>query len=150
MNWHAEHHMYAGVPGYNLKKMYEIISKDMPEPKTLIGAWVEMRDTLKKQGQDPNYQYHQKIPTERSLGENNTGNIEKYTESIGSLAPEEKVNQDAFDQVLKSKFDCIYQTWNNNYLEDAFVWADPDSVNILLSSESGEHIKYPIRSKNQI
>ena len=105
MNWHAEHHMYAGVPGYNLKKLHEIISKDMPEPKTLIRAWLEMRDTFKKQNQNPNYQYHQKIPNESSSKKTNTDHLEKYTESIGLLAPEEQINQDGLNLVFKSKFD---------------------------------------------
>ena len=30
MNWHIEHHMYAGVPCYNLGKLYEEIKDDMP------------------------------------------------------------------------------------------------------------------------
>tara|TARA_Y100000590_G_scaffold104879_1_gene119334 strand:+ start:75 stop:1247 length:1173 start_codon:yes stop_codon:yes gene_type:complete len=105
MNWHAEHHMYAGVPGYNLKRLNEIISNDMPEPKTLIRAWLEMRDTFKKQNQNPNYQYHQKIPNESSSKKTNTDHLEKYTESIGLLAPEEQINQDGLNQVFKSKFD---------------------------------------------
>ena len=32
MNWHLEHHMYAGVPCYNLKKLYHEVEHDMPEP----------------------------------------------------------------------------------------------------------------------
>ena len=39
MEWHLEHHMYAGVPCYNLRKLYEEIADDMPEPRSLIGAW---------------------------------------------------------------------------------------------------------------
>ena len=30
MNWHTEHHMYAGVPCYNLKKLYQAVRDDMP------------------------------------------------------------------------------------------------------------------------
>ncbi len=57
MNWHTEHHMYAGVPCYNLKKLYKEIAKDMPEPRTLRGAWKEMRQTWHQQQIDPNYQF---------------------------------------------------------------------------------------------
>ena len=41
MNWHTEHHMYAGVPCYNLKKLSQIIADDMPQPRTLLDAWRE-------------------------------------------------------------------------------------------------------------
>ena len=30
MNWHTEHHMYAGVPCYNLKKLHHAVAHDMP------------------------------------------------------------------------------------------------------------------------
>ena len=43
MNYHAEHHMYAGVPCYNLKRLSQVIADDIPERKTLIGAWREKR-----------------------------------------------------------------------------------------------------------
>ena len=43
MGWHIEHHMYAGVPCYNLSKLHSEINDDMPVPRTLIGAWREMR-----------------------------------------------------------------------------------------------------------
>ncbi len=43
MNWHCEHHMYAAVPCYNLKALHKEIAHDMPLPRTLIGAWQEMR-----------------------------------------------------------------------------------------------------------
>ena len=33
MNWHTEHHMYAGVPCYNLPLLAEEIKDDMPEPR---------------------------------------------------------------------------------------------------------------------
>ena len=35
MNWHTEHHMYAGVPCYNLPHLAQEIKKDMPETKKL-------------------------------------------------------------------------------------------------------------------
>ena len=42
MNWHTEHHMYAGVPCYNLKKLHQAVKDDMPEPRRLVGAWREV------------------------------------------------------------------------------------------------------------
>ena len=57
MNWHVEHHMYVGVPCYNLKKLNEELAWDMPEPRTLVGAWKEMRETWRKQKVDPDYAF---------------------------------------------------------------------------------------------
>ena len=37
MNWHTEHHMYAGVPCYNLKKLARATAADMPEPRNAGG-----------------------------------------------------------------------------------------------------------------
>ena len=48
MNWHIEHHMYAGVPCYNLAALYEEIKDDMPVPRTLVGAWKEMREVWRQ------------------------------------------------------------------------------------------------------
>ena len=49
MKWHLEHHMYAGVPCYNLKKLNSEIKDDLPVPRTLFGAWKEMRETRNRQ-----------------------------------------------------------------------------------------------------
>ena len=42
MNWHLEHHMFAGVPCYNLKKLHKAVADDMPKVRTFFGAWKEM------------------------------------------------------------------------------------------------------------
>ena len=55
MNWHTEHHMYAGVPCYNLKKLHQAVKDDMPEPRSLVGAWREMLETWERQMIDPTY-----------------------------------------------------------------------------------------------
>jgi len=57
MNYHAEHHMHAGVPCYNLQGLSQVIAYDMPERKPLMGAWREMRETLKRQKTEPEYQF---------------------------------------------------------------------------------------------
>ena len=85
MNWHTEHHMYAGVPCYNLKKVYQEVVQDMPKPRTLIGAWREMREIWKKQQTDPSYQFDTPLPeTAGSLHRDITDELEY---SIGELAP---------------------------------------------------------------
>ena len=85
MNWHTEHHMYAGVSCYNLRKLAKEIEDDMPKPRTLFGAWKEMRETLKRQKKDPGYTYDTPVPDHPS-----TQKIPKdeFSSSIGDLAPD--------------------------------------------------------------
>ena len=85
MNWHLEHHMYAGVPCYNLKKLYQEVAHDMPEPRTLRSAWREMLDTWERQQTDPDYQYDTPLPaTAQRVREDESTSLES---SIGDLAP---------------------------------------------------------------
>ncbi len=85
MNWHAEHHMYAGVPCYNLKNLHGAIAHDMPQPKNVFGAWREMREIWRRQQEDPSYEYDTPVPppTDRKSVEEN----DKLAASIGDLAP---------------------------------------------------------------
>ena len=77
--------MYAGVPCYNLKKVYREVAQDMPKPRTLVGAWREMREIWKRQQTDPSYQFDTPLPeTTGSLHRNTTDELEH---SIGELAP---------------------------------------------------------------
>jgi fatty acid desaturase len=58
MNYHVEHHMYAGVPFYNLKKLRETIEEDLPIASSgLTGAWKEILQILHRQKKDPSYFY---------------------------------------------------------------------------------------------
>ena len=85
MNWHLEHHMYAGVPCYNLKKLARVIADDMPEPRTLRSAWREMLTTWRRQETDPSYQFDTPLPaTARKVRTDTLGALE---DSIGELAP---------------------------------------------------------------
>ena len=88
MNWHTEHHMYAGVPCYNLKKLYREIAADMPRPRTLAGAWREMRDTWRRQQQDPGYQFDTPVPQRTAAPPATDNGSDELTDSIGDLAPE--------------------------------------------------------------
>ena len=95
MNWHIEHHMYAGVPCYNLKKLYREIAHDLPEPPTVRVAWREMRETWLRQQIDPNYEFDTQLPTtakspraEAPRAEEGSGEgSEELESSIGDLAP---------------------------------------------------------------
>ena len=85
MNWHLEHHMFAAVPCYNLKKLYEAVAEDMPKPRTLISSWQEMLKVVKQQEADPAYEFDTPVPPQRTRKEK-----EQQLEleaSIGDLAP---------------------------------------------------------------
>ena len=84
MNWHIEHHMYAGVPCYNLKKLHALVADDMPTPRTLIGAWKEMRQIWKTQRKDQEYQFDTEVPVPKKRS---TSTEDHLTISIGDLAP---------------------------------------------------------------
>ncbi len=84
MTWHIEHHMFAAVPCYNLGSLYEATSSDMPEPRTLIGAWTEMRQAWKKQKEDPGYQFVTPLPKPKGGVKKKKDALE---ESIGDLSP---------------------------------------------------------------
>ena len=85
MNWHMEHHMYAGVPCYRLAELSRVIADDLPEPRSLLGAWREMRGTWRRQRTDPSYQYDTPVPTP-ARSRTSPGNDE-LQDSIGDLAP---------------------------------------------------------------
>ena len=88
MNWHMEHHMYAGVPCYNLSKLSAAIASDIPEPRTLLGAWREMRATWKRQQTEPDYQYDTPLPSSaRAAGVDVRQEDNELGGSIGDLAP---------------------------------------------------------------
>lgn len=85
MNWHLEHHMFAAVPCYNLKKLYEAVAEDMPKPRTLISSWQEMLGVVKQQEADPAFEFDTPVPPQRTRKEK-----EQQLEleaSIGDLAP---------------------------------------------------------------
>ena len=88
MEWHIEHHMYAGVPCYNLGRLYEEIADDMPEPRSLIGAWKEMRMVWRRQKEDPDYQFDTPLPPTARRVRNEAPEDLELESSIGELAPE--------------------------------------------------------------
>ncbi len=86
MNWHTEHHMYAGVPCYQLKALSREIAEDMPPPPSLTGAWREMLATWRRQEVEPDYQYD--VPLPEGAGATPSADVDALTASIGDLAPE--------------------------------------------------------------
>ena len=85
MNWHTEHHMYAGVPCYNLPALAAEIKEDMPQPRTLREAWREMLDTWDRQKQDPKYAFDTPLPATAQTRRRRSSTTEES--SIGDLAP---------------------------------------------------------------
>ena len=84
MNWHLEHHMYAAVPCYNLKRLHRAVAHDMPAPRTLIGAWREMRDTWRRQRDEPGYEHDTPVPA--PAGESRA-EVDPLAASMGGLTP---------------------------------------------------------------
>jgi len=83
MNFHSEHHMYAAVPCYNLRRLCGEIAWDMPKPRTLMEAWKEMRETARKQKDDPSYQFDTPVPRHSGLNRQ----YDNLESSLGDLAP---------------------------------------------------------------
>jgi fatty acid desaturase len=88
MNWHTEHHMFAGVPCYNLKKLHQEVQKDMPAPRTVSEAWREMRETWDKQQVDSDYFFDTPVPADTSMKDTDAEPDSTILESIGDLAPQ--------------------------------------------------------------
>ena len=63
---------------------YRAVSHDMPETRTLIGAWKEMRETWKRQQNDPDYEYDTPVPPPAV---NEREDADPLAASIGGLAP---------------------------------------------------------------
>ena len=78
--------MYAGVPCYNLKKLSQAIVHDMPEPRTLMGAWREMLEIRRQQIGNPNYQFDTPLPA--AANKTLMDKTDELASSIGELAPE--------------------------------------------------------------
>ena len=76
--------MFAGIPCYNLKKLHKLVAHDMPEVRTLIGAWREMLEIARKQKFDPNFEYDTPVPERRARKSDENSDL---ATSIGDLAP---------------------------------------------------------------
>lgn len=63
MNYHTEHHMFAGVPCYNLALLHRYIKAEMPAcPNGLVETWRQINWILERQKEDPSYQFVPEIP----------------------------------------------------------------------------------------
>ena len=66
MNYHTEHHMYAAVPCYNLKRLHEAIRHELPPCHGLIGAWREIGAIMRQQAADPAYKPEIVLPAAKT------------------------------------------------------------------------------------
>ncbi|MBT3275025.1 MAG: fatty acid desaturase [Spirochaetales bacterium] len=87
MHYHIEHHMFAAVPCYNLGKLYRSVATDMPERRTLIGAWKEMVATQKRQRNEPEYQFDTPLPQPKD----DAATMDPLRADIGDLKPRDFV-----------------------------------------------------------
>ncbi len=63
MNYHIEHHMYAAVPCYHLRRLHQAIAHDLPPtPRGIVATWREIIPILRRQRQDPAWQYTPPLP----------------------------------------------------------------------------------------
>ena len=63
MNYHIEHHMYAAVPFFKLKKLHKAIEHDTPKPVGgFFRGFAHVVGIQKKQREDPSYTYKPVFP----------------------------------------------------------------------------------------
>ena len=77
--------MYAAVPCYNLKRLHQSVARDMPAPRTLIGAWREMRETWRRQRTDPGYEFDTPVPV--PTDGDRSPEADPLAASMGGLTP---------------------------------------------------------------
>ena len=62
MDYHVEHHMFAGVPFFNLKKLRKAIEYDLPEYEGLFATWRELLPIMQRQKKEPTYCVTPRLP----------------------------------------------------------------------------------------
>lgn len=69
MNYHTEHHMYAGVPFYNLSRLHRLIRHELPPcPRGIVATWRQIAEIQARQKQDPTYCYLAPLPVSPAKG----------------------------------------------------------------------------------
>ena len=63
MNYHTEHHMFAGVPCYRLGRLHRLVRHELPAcPRGLVATWLQISAILRRQKLDPSYQFVPRLP----------------------------------------------------------------------------------------
>lgn len=69
MNYHIEHHMYPGVPFYNLPKLHKAIAHESPRPyRGLIECWRHIPKLVRRQREDAAFSYVPVMPNPHPQG----------------------------------------------------------------------------------
>ena len=96
MDRHMEHHMFAGVPCYNMAALEKETTWDTPQPRSILGAWREMYLARGRQRTDPNYQFETPLPETANPPVENAAALpappagaEELAASIGALDPDD-------------------------------------------------------------
>ena len=73
MNYHIEHHMYAGVPFHNLPKFHDLLAHDLPPQfEGYLSAIKHVLSIREQQRTNPDYRFMPEFPA--------TANPPKMTE----------------------------------------------------------------------
>jgi fatty acid desaturase len=63
MNYHVEHHMYAAVPFYNLRRLRRTLAADLPPAhRGLWATWRHIFAVMRRQRRDPSYAHWAELP----------------------------------------------------------------------------------------
>lgn len=83
--------MYAAVTCYNLKRLHHVVAHDMPVPRSLLGAWKEMRETWQRQKTNPEYEFDTPVPSRNTATMMADSDVERdrMAASVGDLATRE-------------------------------------------------------------
>ncbi|MDP6526632.1 MAG: fatty acid desaturase [Kiritimatiellia bacterium] len=54
---HVDHHCFPVVPSRNLPELHGILSKDLAEPKNMVGCWQEMFAIAREKDNNPTHEY---------------------------------------------------------------------------------------------
>ena len=64
MHYHIEHHMYAAVPCYRLKRLHQAVAHDLPPcSRGLVANWRQIIAILRRQKVEPGYQFVPELPS---------------------------------------------------------------------------------------
>ena len=67
MNYHTEHHMFAHVPCYNLRRLHNAIKHELPPtPRGIVETWRIIGEQIRKQAVDPDWVQPIQLPERRT------------------------------------------------------------------------------------
>ncbi len=95
MNWHIEHHMFAGVPCYNLHKLHKEVKEDLPYVwKNPVEMWFHIITCLYRQKYEPGYVYIPELPGGDTPKDLNASNIQRSSKNTSQENQQESLLSD--------------------------------------------------------